>query len=190
MNSTHPDTSPLGLKLKNGQRLDHAKRNVLIAKLYEALSDGYMTTYALSKMLQVSRPTIERFRPLVDEMIAKQRPDRNTIRNLEIQRAYKIVEMLMDDLKECKGIEEKVKVYNQIAKHSSRLALITGLNIETQVNVDQHQLVIIRADNHRKPKIEEQAIQELPSETPPQATTDGHTIPIRHNVIEDIRDKG
>jgi hypothetical protein len=32
-------------------------------------------------------------------------------------------------------------------KASSHLALITGLNVETHVNVDQQQLVIIRSDS-------------------------------------------
>src|SRR5258708_5083328 len=110
------DTSVELKKQPHGKRLDSAKRNVLIAKMVDKLSEGYMTTYALSKELKVNRSTIETYRPLVDELIGKQQINRNTIRNLQIKRAYKLIEMLMDDLKTCTTIKEKTLIYNQILK--------------------------------------------------------------------------
>lgn len=185
------------LRLKAGQRLTNAKRTVLIAKMFDALTQGYMSSYALSKQLKVSIPTIDSYRPLVDELIGKQKIERNVIRNLELQRAYKIIEMLMVDLQDIdntykeverttRSIDSKIKtktnIYNQIAKHSSRIALITGLNIETQVNVDQHQLVIIRANNNKKPTVSEPIeidnIIDMPTiKEEALNAKQGHTIP-------------
>jgi hypothetical protein len=169
----------------NGGRLTNAKRTVLIAKMFDALSNGYMSTYALSKQLKVNRVTIDSYRPLVDELIGKQKIERNVIRNLQLKRTYNIIEMLMDDLK--RSTDDKVRhgYYNQIAKFSQHLALITGLNIETQVNVDQHQLVIIRANNNKKPTVNEQIIEvenvaDIPtvSEDMPVNAKQGHTISV------------
>lgn len=140
-------------KLKSGEQMTTVKRTVLIGKMFDSLTNGYMSTYALSKQLNVNRKTIDAYRPLVDKLIAEKRLDRNVIRNLELQRAYKIVEMLMKDLDRTKDDKLRIGYYNQIAKHSSRIALITGLNVETHINVDQQQLVIIRADNSKKPTI-------------------------------------
>jgi hypothetical protein len=133
--------------------LSVARRVVLIGKLFDAMTEGYQSTNALSKRLGVSRPTIDRYRPVVDDLITKTKLDRTQIRNLELQRAYKIIEMLMDDLNKSVEHKDRIGYYNQIAKHSSRIALITGLNVETQVTIDQKQLVIIRADTNKKPVI-------------------------------------
>lgn len=134
-------------KKKRGQQLQNAERLVLISKIVEALCEGYVSTNALAKRLEVGAPTIDTYRPLADELIGKRKLDRNVIRNLQIQRTYRIVEMLMDDLKSCNTIKEKSLIYNQLAKFSQHLALICGLNVETQVNVDASKLVIIRANN-------------------------------------------
>lgn len=137
---------------KRGQALTNAQKATLIDKMLTKLESGYMSTNQLAKELQVSRRTIDRFRPMVDKRIADKQPDRSIIRNLQIQRTYKIIEMLMNDLNKTKDDKTRQGYYNQIAKFSSHLALITGLNIETQINVNQDQLVIIRADNAKQPK--------------------------------------
>lgn len=126
------------------KQLQVAERNVLISKLVDHLCEGYTSTNKLANMLNVSRDTIDRYRPLADELIGKMKLDRNVIRNLQVRRTYKIIEMLMNDLTECEGIKEKTLVYNQIAKFSQHLALICGLNTEVQVTADASQLVIIR----------------------------------------------
>lgn len=160
-------------KKKRGDRLTQAERVVAIAKLAEALTESYYSTNELSKMTGLSRRTVDRYRPLVDREIAEKRIDRNVIRNLQVQRTYKMIEMLMKDLERIESLnytkdgvlnerfaadvhnitKSKVSIYNQIAKFSQHLALITGLNVETHVNVDHQQLVIIRADNAKKPKV-------------------------------------
>lgn len=145
---------------KRGQQLQNAERLIVIAKLVEELSNGYMSTYALSKKLRLNRATIEAYRPLADKLITETRLDRGVIRNLQVRRTYKLIEMLMDDLKKIDStpldvstkMATKSKIYSQIAKFSQHLALITGLNVETQVNVNPKQLVIIRANNHKRPK--------------------------------------
>lgn len=132
-----------------GSRLRLVERNILIAKMVDLLCEGYMSTYALSKKLRVSRQTIESYRPLVDGIIAKTKLDRNVIRNLQVRRTYELIEQLMTDLKATKDTKERSMIYGSIYKFSSHLALITGLNVETHVTVDPTKLVIIRA-NQRK----------------------------------------
>lgn len=111
-----------------------------------------MNTFALARECNVSRSTIERYRPLVDEIIAKTKIDRNVVRNLQIKRTYQLIEMLMDDLKGARDPKSRALYYNQIYKFSSHLALITGLNVETQVHIDPQKLVIIRSNTTHKSK--------------------------------------
>lgn len=147
-----------------------ASRNVLIAKVLDLVSEGIMSTRELAKRTGVSRPTIDKIRPLVDEIIGRDKIDRNIIRNLQIRRTYELIEMLMNDLKTCESIKERSIIYGNIFKFSSHLALITGLNIETQVTVDHKQLVIIRPQNAPQEATEGDVIdvtstQELPKIT-------------------------
>ena len=146
MTKTHNATpnDPPKTPRKRGEQMTIAARNVLIAKVLDYMSEGVMSTRELAKRTGVSRPTIDRIRPLVDEIIGRDKIDRNIIRNLQIRRTYELIEMLMNDLKLCQSIKERSIIYGNIFKFSSHLALITGLNIETQVNLDAKQLVVIR----------------------------------------------
>lgn len=144
------DTSAAISKKTRGQQLVNAERIVLIGKLVDTLSEGYITTNALAKKLGVSRTTIDVYRPLADKLIAENKWDRNVIRNLQIKRTYKLIEALMEDLKTAVGAKDRSLYYNQIYKFSSHLALITGLNVETTVHIDPHKLVIIRANHQEK----------------------------------------
>lgn len=144
------DTTQVIPHKKQGYRLENAERLVIIGKLIDELCSGYMSTYALSKKLRLSRQTIEAYRPIADKLIREKKLDRNVIRNLQVQRTYKLIEMLMDDLSKCQSIKERALIYNQIYKFSSHLALITGLNVETTVHVDPTKLVIIRANPNKK----------------------------------------
>lgn len=146
------DITSLESRKGSYKRLINAERNVLISKLIDKLCEGYTSTNSLSKELHVSRGTIENYRPLADEIISKTKLDRNVIRNLQVKRTYKIIEMLIDDLKKTVSVKERSLLYNQIYKFSSHLALITGINIETHVNVDHQKLVIVRANNSGKPE--------------------------------------
>lgn len=149
---------------RNGQRLVNAERLVLVSKMVDLLCEGYQSTFMLSKKLRVSRPTIEAYRPLADEMIGKLKLDRNVIRNLQVRRTYELIEQLMMDLKATKGVKERSLIYGSIYKFSSHLALITGLNVETHVNIDPTKLVIIRANQkHTKDRLNvtDQALETL-----------------------------
>lgn len=53
--------------------------------------------------------------------------------------------MLMNDLKGAVTVKERSALYGNIFKFSSHLALITGINIETTVQIDPTKLVIIRS---------------------------------------------
>lgn len=158
------------LKARKGssKTLVNAERQVLIAKMLDKLSEGYMTSYALSKQLHVSIATIDSYRGLVDELIAKTKLDRNVIRNLQIRRTYKLIEMLMVDLGTCSSIKERSVIYGNIFKFSSHLALITGLNVETHVTVDPTKLVIIRSNNKKNTPLQVEStntdsVEDLPA---------------------------
>lgn len=144
------------LKDRKGSRkpLQIAERNVLVSKMIDYLCEGYISTNALSKKLDVTRETIDKHRPLADELIAKMKIDRNVIRNLQIRRSYQIIEQLMVDLKGAQTVKERSMIYSSIYKFSSHLALITGLNVETHVNVDPTKLVIIRSQQNKKQQID------------------------------------
>lgn len=131
-------------KKGRGRQLVNAEREVLIKALVDELSKGYYSSRHLSRTLGVSPSTIEKYRPLADDMIRRIKVDRNAVRSLQIGRVYSLVEGLMSDLQEAESIKEKQLVHNSIAKYFNHLALITGLNIETTVNVDAKPLVIIR----------------------------------------------
>lgn len=137
-----------------GKQLVATERNVLISKMIDALCSGYSSTNALSRKLKVSRMTVERYRPLADEVIGKFKLDRNVIRNLQVRRTYEIIERLTSDLRTTKGAADRAKIYGSIYKFSSHLALITGLNVETHVNIDPTKLVIIRSSGRGKEPIE------------------------------------
>lgn len=141
-------------KQPSGQRLTNAKRLVVIGKLIDHLSQSYYTTNELANKTGLTRKMIDTYRPLADKLIGENKIDRNVVRNLQVKRTYTIIEMLMKDLSKTTDDKLRQGYYNQIAKFSQHLALITGLNIETQVNVDQHQLVIIRANNNKRPIID------------------------------------
>lgn len=137
-------------KKSRGQQLTVVERNITISKMIDLLCEGYMSTNALSKKLRIARGTVEAYRPLADEVIAKLKLDRNVIRNLQVRRTYELIEQLMSDLKECKDTKERSMIYGSIYKFSSHLALITGLNVETHVTVDPTKLVIIRANQKKQ----------------------------------------
>lgn len=139
------DSTVLTIK-SNGKRLVNAERMVLVSKLMDFMSEGLYTDSELAKMTGTTRTTVARYKPFVDELIAKSKIDRNVIRNLQIRRTYTIIENLMIDLRSITEIKNKTLIYNQIYKFSSHLALITGLNVETHVTIDPTKLVIIRSN--------------------------------------------
>lgn len=159
------DMSALEARKGSKKPLQNVERNVLIAKMIDKLTKGYYSTYALAKELKVSRSTIDNYRPLVDDIIAKTKLDRNVIRNLQVQRTYELIEMLMNDLKSAHRVSERTQLYNQIYKFSSHLALITGINVETHVNIDHQKLVIVRAKPEKSTrKAQKTAVTEVEGE--------------------------
>lgn len=156
---THMNSTQEMPKLSQGQQLQNAQRLIIIGKMVDLLCEGYISTNALAKQLKISRPTVERYRPLVDDIIAKTKLDRNVIRNLQVRRTYELIESLMLDLKATKGVKDRSLIYGSIYKFSSHLALITGLNVETHVNVDPTKLVIIRANRKKQAdRVDEQLL--------------------------------
>ena len=158
-------------KKKRGQQLVNAERLIVIGKLVDKLGEGYMSTYALSKQLKISKDVVNTYRPLADKLIAENKIDRNVIRNLQIKRTYQIIEQLMVDLKATKDVKNRSMIYSSIYKFSSHLALITGLNVETHVTIDPTKLVIIRSNQKReKDRITDNVIDQAVATTVDAAT--------------------
>lgn len=133
-------------KRKHGERLTKAERDDLIIELVKALQNGHTSTYELAKLLKVSGSTVDRLRPMADKVLLTTLPDRNTVRALEIQRTYRSMERLAMKLSNEKlALDSYLRIDKSMQGWSKHLALITGLNIETKVNVNQKQLVITRA---------------------------------------------
>lgn len=168
--------SLIDIKPKSGERLTDAKKLTVISKLAEYLSEGYYSTYYLSKMTGLSQKMINKYRPVADELIGKQKIDRNSIRNVEIRRTYKLIEDITKDLEKTeelfsirdndaysdlnkkrdvmnRKVDIKSKLYGQLIKQAQHLAQVAGINVETHVNVDHQQLVIIRADGAKKKQV-------------------------------------
>lgn len=133
-------------KRKRGKRLVNAERMVLISKLIDALCQGYRSTNSLAIMLKVDRQTIERYRPFADEVIGKQKLDRNVIRNLEVQKLYSLTDTLIKSLNTETDKKYIMLTHDKIAKYTTILASVTGINQEfTPTDEKGTRLVIVRA---------------------------------------------
>lgn len=131
---------------KQGHVLRNAERTVLISKLVDLLCEGYQSTNSLAKKLKVDNSTIDAYRPLADELIGKMKLDRNVIRNLQVQRIYRLTEQLIKDLETETNMKYKMLIHDKIAKYSSLLASVTGINQEfTPMDAKGTRLVIVRA---------------------------------------------
>lgn len=127
-----------------GQRLTKGERDQLLVDMVGLLQTGYATNRQLAATLHVNPKTAEKLRPLADQIIAQDTPDRNIIRNLSVRRATTMIERLVNKLDDL-SLSDELKVHDKIVKYSQHLALITGLNVETKINIDHKKLVITRA---------------------------------------------
>ncbi|HKR81395.1 MAG TPA: hypothetical protein VJR27_00130 [Candidatus Saccharimonadales bacterium] len=137
-------------KRRRGQQLSTAEKMQLTQELVKLLEQGYKSDLALAKELGVNTTTIRRYKPYADEIIRNTKLDRNFLRNLQIQRTQRLIERLAIDLDNAETAHEKSMIHNNIIKYFQHLALITGLNVETQVHVDPKKLVIIRPPRTEK----------------------------------------
>ncbi len=140
---------------KQGTRLTKIERQQLLLDLIDALQSGYMSKLSLARKLNVSRQTIDSLLPEAEAVFATVTKDRNIIRNLQVQRTYAMIDRLstkLDDPDKPPSLKEELAIHDKIIKYGQHLALITGLNVETHINVDHKQLVIIRpAQESKKP---------------------------------------
>lgn len=139
------ETTTLPTKRKQGQRLLTAEKMALTQRLVELLEQGFHSDNSLAQKLGVNTSTIRRYKPYASDIIKSIKLDRTVIRNLQIQRVYKLVDSLMHDLEHAETVREKYLIHASIVRYCQHLALITGLNVETQINVDPKKLVIIRS---------------------------------------------
>ena len=138
------ETTTETTKRKQGQQLLTAEKMSLTLKLVALLEQGFHSDNSLSKRLGVNTSTIRRYRPYADDIIRKTRLDRNVLRNLQVKRVYSLLDGLANDLERAESTREKHLIHSSIVKYCQHLALITGLNVETQLNIDPSKLVIIR----------------------------------------------
>lgn len=145
------------IKRKQGQQLTADEKADLLADLVEHMLKGFYSDNKLAQLCNVDRDTIRRYKGSASKIIASTRIDRNNIRALQIQRVYTRLEALNTELEDKKlTVKEKMAIHGQITKLEQHLALITGLNVETKVNVNQRKLVIVKAH----PKAVEKARKE------------------------------
>lgn len=128
-----------------GRNLTKAERDDLIVSIVTRLQKGYASNYRLARDLKVNDRTIQKLRPMADAIITEQIPDRGIIRSLEIAKTYEMVAYLADLLEKEKDHKRKMDISRSMLGWSKHMALITGLNVETKINVNQKQLVITRA---------------------------------------------
>jgi hypothetical protein len=120
------------------------EKMVLTQRLVELLEQGFHSDNSLAQKLGVNTTTVRRYKPHANEIIRSIKIDRSVIRNLQIQRVYKLVDGLTYDLENAETAREKHLIHSSIVKYCQHLALITGLNVESMLNVDPQKLVIIR----------------------------------------------
>jgi hypothetical protein len=134
-------------KRKQGQQMLTDEKMALTDQIYEEMEQGYHSINALSERLRVNRTTIRRYKPFAQKRFEAVKVNRAAIRTLEISRANRHREWLMNELTGCTSIKEKMSVSNQITKVSQLIALLSGISIEAKVTQynDPKQLVIVRA---------------------------------------------
>lgn len=134
------------VKHKSGQQMLAAERLEFVGSLVEIMLQGLYSDNQLSKMLKADRRTVNKYKPAALKLISAAKLDQGNIRALQVQRAYNRIERLTLEL-DNKNItlKDRMAVHNQITKLEQHLALITGLNVETKINIDHKKLVITRA---------------------------------------------
>lgn len=129
-----------------GQQMLAAERVEFVAKLVEIMLTGLYSDNKLAQMLKADRTTVNKYKPAALKLITAAKLDQSNIRALQVQRAYNRIERLTLELDDKHlTVKDRMAVHNQITKLEQHLALITGLNVETKINVDHKKLVIVRA---------------------------------------------
>ena len=140
-------------------RLNQTERVTLTDNIYEAMERGVHSVNGLSKELGVARTTIRRYKPYADKRYEAIKINKPGLRALELHRAMRHREWLIERLEACKTIKEQMAVSNQIAKFSQLIAITGGIGTEAKnvTNIDYKQLVITRShpDEYRQ-TLEEQ----------------------------------
>lgn len=166
------------IKRAPSQRFTTEEKLELSANLAELLTLGYASTNALARQLNVDNKTVERYLPLARKVLQQLVPSREDYRAEHIARLRNVCQMILDDLArlgEDGKAYERAALYRVLGQFMGQLALVTGLNVETQVNVDQKQLVIIR--NPADQRIEtrqngEIVMKDVSKDLPQRATSD------------------
>ena len=132
-------------KRKRGTHLLSDDKLRLTFSIVDLLEEGYTSENSIAKKLRVNTTTIRRYKPYALAVIGRAKLDRNTIRNKQIARTYRIIEQLTEDLQTAQSVKDRCLLYGTIVKYSNHLALITGLGYDNQVQqADPQRLVVIR----------------------------------------------
>lgn len=128
----------------------------LTASIAALIASGMTSTAAIAKKTKYSQTTVAKYRDQAMDMLIQLTPQRESIRTLEQQRCYWMIEQLSNSLKFSSKSKQKlsdtVKLTDAILRWSTHLSHLSGLMAETNVHVDPTKLVIIRSgDSSVKP---------------------------------------
>lgn len=142
--------SPKVTTLKaQSQQYDAETRLDKIIEIREILERGYATTAEIARQFNISNPTAAEWRKRALQLIGKDNNGftREGIRNLQIGRIMAKIERLEHMLNQKLAPDLELKTHDRIKAYYDSLARITGLNVETTLNVHQQlkPLTIVRA---------------------------------------------
>jgi hypothetical protein len=133
------------VKRKRGHQLLTDEKLKLTQDLVEVLQEGFYTDSALARKLNINQSTVKRYRPAAEGIIRSVKLDRSAIRNLQLQRSFKLVEGLVHDLEQAESTKEKRLIHSSIIKYFQHIGAIAGITTDSRVEITENrQLVIIR----------------------------------------------
>lgn len=129
----------------NGQ-LTVAGNVKVLAKVIDQLEQGYDTPGIIAKNLNIDHDAAKQYKKLAMEYFMGEGINRAAIRALQLSRANRYVQSLLNQITPDTTLTQRLQIHDRVIKWYQHIASITGLNIETTVNVDATKpLVIIRS---------------------------------------------
>lgn len=154
--------SDVKLELKPGQSLGADERQVIIFEIRGMIEDGKSSLPAIMEKWNVTRPTANTWRKLALQQLEKVDSGftRDAIRNMQIGRINRTIEVLTDKMHTLIGLNDidgATKIGNMLKGHQDSLANITGIKVDTHINVDATQPLVIFGAQRSNPPIKQQS---------------------------------
>lgn len=116
----------------------------MVERMADLLTMGVPSQRQMAIELNTTHTTIKKYLPLARQLLNAMVPNRDDYRAEHIARLRYLCRKAMDDLDKCEKPYERAHLYRVVGQFMGQLALVTGLNVETTVNVEAQPLVIIR----------------------------------------------